>query len=74
MSQSSAPTPPYPNFPQSLWAKKKKFRVCYYDPTTNSRSALSSEVIVVGQGRFVGDRIRTMDPHFARHSQSVWIE
>lgn len=61
-------------FPQSTFAPagachRQKFKVCYYNPLTGSRSALSSDIIAVCSN--VDDYINGRKVRTAR---SVWIE
>lgn len=50
-------------------SKRRRFRVCYYDPATGARSDLSRDVIVVNNGR--EDRANGLN---RRSRDSVWIE
>lgn len=50
--------------------KRNHFRVCYYDPATGARSALSNDIIVVCNDQ-QADRV---NGRFARTRGSVWIE
>ena len=59
-------------FGATLPSRRKKFRVCYYNPTTGSRSELSNDVIVVGQTNgLVGDWANGVQ---RRYAGAVWIE
>lgn len=50
--------------------KRNHFRVCYYEPVTGARSALSSDIIVVCNDQ-QDDRV---NGRYARQKGSIWIE
>jgi hypothetical protein len=51
--------------------KRNHFRVCYYDPITGARSALSTDIIVVCSTTDPGDGV---NGRIQRLKGSVWIE
>lgn len=60
------------SFGATLLSKRKRFRVCYYNPNTGARSALSSDVVVVGQvNGLSGDWANGVQ---RRRGGAVWVE